>query len=57
VGNEDLELVDQVVGDLRGGLEGSLGSSTEGRVNLGGLVNHVVNDGLSRLDPRCQSLG
>ena len=57
MGNEDLELVDQVVGDLRGGLEGSLGSSTEGRVNLGGLVNHVVNDGLSRLDPRCQSLG
>lgn len=54
--SKSLELLNQSVRKLLRRLKSSMGSSTQSRVDLGGLVNDIGEDGLSGLDPRGDSL-
>lgn len=54
---KSLELLEESVRDVLRALQGGVGSSTEGGVDLGGLVNHVRDDGRGRLEVWSESLG
>ena len=54
--SKSLELLKESKGEVLRGLNGIVGSSAKSRVDLGGSVDDVVEDGLGGLDPRCDSL-
>jgi hypothetical protein len=54
---KSLELLKESVRDVLRALQGGVGSSTEGGVDLGGLVDHVRDDGRGRLKVWSESLG
>ena len=50
------QLFEESVRDLLGRLKGSVGSRTNGRVDLGGPVDDVLDDGLGLMEHRSEAL-
>lgn len=50
------QLLQESVRDLLRRVDGSGGAGTEGRVDLGRLLEHIADDGLSRLEEGSEAL-
>ena len=54
--SEHLELLKESMREILRGLDGGMGSSTEGRVDLCRLVDHILDNRLGRLDEGSDAL-